>query len=116
MNNTVEAKLHPNIFQLKQIEYDKRFNELEFFYSFENWNGSEIERLLKNINISSKNIKGVMHGFIDLLFEFEGKFYILDWKSNHLGNSIDDYSIDKLDESMTTNNYHLQYISNHFLQ
>lgn len=110
LNNTIEAKLHPYDFSLNQIEYNKRFNELEFFFSFENWNGSKIKELLKNINISSKNINGIMHGFIDLLFEFEGKFYILDWKSNHLGNSIDDYSIDRLDEAMTLNNYHLQYI------
>ena len=51
-----------------------------------------------------------MHGFIDLLFEYNGKFYILDWKSNHLGYTLDNYTTDKLEEAMTENNYHLQYI------
>ncbi len=110
VQNTLNTVLFPNDFSLAKVSFDKRFNELEFYFSFENWNPYEIKKLFPKISISDKNIRGVMHGFIDLLFEHKGKFYILDWKSNHLGYSLDNYSENKLEEAMTENNYHLQYI------
>ncbi len=110
VQNTVKAKLFPNNFSLANIPFDNRFNELEFYFSFENWDSYEIKKLFPKISINDKDISGIMHGFIDLLFEYKGKFYILDWKSNHLGYTLDNYTTDKLEEAMTENNYHLQYI------
>jgi exodeoxyribonuclease V beta subunit len=37
------------------------------------------------------------------------QFYIIDWKSNHLGNRLSDYTAAGLQEAMDSNNYHLQY-------
>ncbi len=54
-------------------------------------------------------IEGVMHGFIDLLFRHKGKYYILDWKSNFLGNKLEDYKRKGMEEGMRGSNYHLQY-------
>jgi exodeoxyribonuclease V beta subunit len=51
-----------------------------------------------------------MNGKIDLFFEREGKYYILDWKSNYLGNSLDFYNEDSLKAAMYENNYNLQYL------
>jgi exodeoxyribonuclease V beta subunit len=53
--------------------------------------------------------RGYMRGFIDLVFEFENKFYLVDWKSNFLGFSIANYRQDKLAESMLSGFYFLQY-------
>jgi exodeoxyribonuclease V beta subunit len=50
-----------------------------------------------------------MNGLMDLFFEWEGKFYILDWKSNYLGDRVEDYSEEQLKTAMAENNYHLQY-------
>jgi exodeoxyribonuclease V beta subunit len=49
-----------------------------------------------------------MHGFIDLFFEHNAKYYILDWKSNHLGDDISCYEYNRMDEAMKGSNYHLQ--------
>jgi exodeoxyribonuclease V beta subunit len=65
--------------------------------------GQQLDRL----NFSPA--RGYMRGFIDLVFEYEGKFYVLDWKSNFLGNSIKNYSQDKLVDSILTGFYFLQY-------
>ena len=65
--------------------------------------GQQLDRL----NFSPA--RGYMRGFIDLVFEYEGKFYVLDWKSNFLGNSIENYSQDKLVDSILTGFYFLQY-------
>jgi exodeoxyribonuclease V beta subunit len=51
-----------------------------------------------------------MHGFVDLLFEHDGRYFILDWKSNYLGNQLKDYEHDNLELAMKEHNYTLQYL------
>jgi len=53
--------------------------------------------------------QGMMKGFIDLVFEHHGRFYIVDWKSNYLGNRPEDYRPDVLETIMTDAFYTLQY-------
>ena len=54
-------------------------------------------------------IHGFMQGFVDLVFCFDRKYYLLDWKTNHLGNSYMDYSRENLQISMWEAFYNLQY-------
>ncbi|MDO6463827.1 exodeoxyribonuclease V subunit beta [Pseudoalteromonas carrageenovora] len=56
------------------------------------------------------NVKGLLKGFIDLIFCYQGKYYILDYKSNYLGNTPADYKSDLLDQAMSSHQYHLQYL------
>lgn len=51
----------------------------------------------------------MLRGFIDLVFEHKGQLYILDWKTNHLGNRIEAYRQDLMEESMSQHDYYLQY-------
>lgn len=53
-------------------------------------------------------LNGMLKGFIDLTFEFEGRFYVADYKSNHLGESYDDYQQDALRHAMFDHDYNLQ--------
>ena len=53
-------------------------------------------------------MSGFMKGFIDLLFEFEDKFYLVDWKSNWLGADLDSYASATIDAEMTKRFYTLQ--------
>jgi exodeoxyribonuclease V beta subunit len=52
----------------------------------------------------------MMHGFIDLLFEYDGKFYVADYKSTWLGDSIDYYQSATLYENNQHHLYDLQYL------
>lgn len=52
---------------------------------------------------------GFLRGFIDLVFRHEGRYFIVDYKSNHLGNSANDYRGERLVESMQEHHYFLQY-------
>ncbi len=52
--------------------------------------------------------KGMMKGFCDLLFEYGGKYYLLDWKSNYLGPSDEDYTQEKIIQVMRNHDYFLQ--------
>ncbi len=55
-------------------------------------------------------VKGLLMGFMDMVFEAQGRFWLLDWKSNHLGNSIEEYRREKLGKAMAENLYRLQYL------
>jgi len=53
--------------------------------------------------------QGLMKGFIDLVFEWDGRYYLVDWKSNYLGSAIEDYAPEALGRAMETSFYVLQY-------
>ena len=52
---------------------------------------------------------GYLTGFIDLFCQWRGKYYILDYKSNFLGDRPADYSGEALWQAMAEHNYGLQY-------
>lgn len=53
-------------------------------------------------------LQGYLRGFIDLVFEHEGRFHIVDWKSNHLGLRPLDYAGAALAAAMEAHGYRLQ--------
>ena len=55
-------------------------------------------------------LNGMLKGFIDLTFAFNGKYYVADYKSNHLGNDYTDYQLASLERAMHEHDYHLQAI------
>ena len=60
--------------------------------------------------LSFATLRGFLKGFIDLVFEHEGRFFILDWKSNHLGDTPARYGQDAMAAAMRDQGYHLQYL------
>jgi exodeoxyribonuclease V beta subunit len=58
-------------------------------------------------------VKGFMKGFVDLIFRRKAngvdRYYILDWKSNFLGYSKEDYRQENLERVMVKERYDLQY-------
>jgi exodeoxyribonuclease V beta subunit len=53
--------------------------------------------------------RGMLHGFMDLVFVHNSRYYIIDWKSNHLGFSASDYCHEGMIRSMADHSYILQY-------
>jgi exodeoxyribonuclease V beta subunit len=53
--------------------------------------------------------RGYLTGSIDLAFEHEGRWHILDWKSNWLGANDADYAPEALGPAMHAAHYTLQY-------
>jgi exodeoxyribonuclease V beta subunit len=49
-----------------------------------------------------------MKGFVDLVLRHEGRVYIIDYKSNHLGDRPDDYGPAQIARAMAVHQYHLQ--------
>ena len=55
-------------------------------------------------------LEGYLKGYIDLVFEHHGRYFIADWKSNHLGYAAADYGGASLARAMADHGYHLQYL------
>ncbi len=55
-----------------------------------------------------RQVRGVLTGFVDLIYRVEGRWWVLDWKSNHLGNGLADYDAVALERSMLEHDYFLQ--------
>ncbi len=98
-------------FKLSQVPQENKLPEMAFSYKLNKFTTAKLHNLIPHINLEREGeIQGMMSGFVDLLFEYEGKFYILDWKSNYLGNSTEFYTSDKLKLAIQESNYHLQYL------
>jgi exodeoxyribonuclease V beta subunit len=54
-------------------------------------------------------LAGFLRGFIDLVFEHQGRWYIADYKSNRLGVRPGDYRASQLAGTMAEHHYILQY-------
>ncbi len=53
-------------------------------------------------------LNGLLKGFIDLVFEHQGRYYLVDYKFNNLGASADAYAIESLENAMLGKRYDLQ--------
>nr|WP_239024185.1 exodeoxyribonuclease V subunit beta [Paraglaciecola marina] len=91
----VEMEFHMPLHQVKVQDFNRIINQ----YSKQHVRDYQFEEL-----------NGMIKGFIDLMFEFNGKFYVADYKSNHLGDSYDDYHLGAMEKAMTEHDYHLQAI------
>ncbi|CAL4322850.1 exodeoxyribonuclease V subunit beta [Buchnera aphidicola] len=61
----------------------------------------------KNINIT--NIQGMLNGSIDLVVLWEKKYYLIDYKSNWLGENNQCYNKENIQNEIINNQYDLQY-------
>ena len=62
---------------------------------------------LEKLNFTPSH--GFLKGYIDMAFISEGRYYLIDWKSNHLGHRTEDYHTEKLQTAMNEAYYILQY-------
>ncbi|HTN21622.1 MAG TPA: exodeoxyribonuclease V subunit beta [Pelobium sp.] len=111
---TADIQIGDDIFKLTDVNSFKCIHELEFDFNVENFISANLGQLsTEETFIDAKSfpiLEGVMNGKIDLFFEHKGKYYVLDWKSNFLGDAISDYEKPSLLLAMNENNYHLQYL------
>ena len=55
-------------------------------------------------------VAGLMNGLIDLVFVHAGRWWIVDYKTNHLGDRIADYAPQRLAVAVRESDYDLQYL------
>ncbi|MGR5350802.1 exodeoxyribonuclease V subunit beta [Vibrio sp. DNB22_19_2] len=95
----------------------QRLVEMEFLLPIEVLSAPALNRVIqrhdplsaKAGDLGFQTVQGMLKGFIDLVFEHQGKYYVLDWKSNHLGDDVLNYHGDALKSAMADHRYDLQY-------
>ena len=90
--------------------------EMEFWLPAHRMEAKEIDaqcrqHLLPGIErpgLAERQLHGMLMGFADLVFEHQGKFWVLDYKSNHLGDDDAAYDSAALERSMAEHRYDVQ--------
>jgi len=101
---------------LAQRNSAARINEMAFFFPLESVDRGQFNQILRQHDHAPlppgglPYLHGLMGGFIDLVFEHQGKYFVADYKSNHLGNSYHDYHGEQLQSAMDQHRYDLQYL------
>lgn len=103
---------------LCQLQPAQRLVELPFYLPIKaGISGLQLDTLCRQYDSLSqrcprldfKTIEGMLKGFIDLIFEWQGRYYIIDYKSNWLGSQAADYTQAALMQAMAEHRYDLQY-------
>lgn len=110
LQNVVQTPLSENgNFCLQNLKPSQCLKEMPFYLATRKINTAEINRILSDEPsykpLDNKTINGYLTGFIDLICEYENRFYVMDYKSNYLP----DYSPETMLEAMREHNYGLQY-------
>jgi exodeoxyribonuclease V beta subunit len=96
-------------FYLANINEQCCLKEMPFYLSLTEFATTEINSILQDSPafepLSSKQMQGYLTGFIDLIFVYKDRYYVLDYKSN----ALNDYQPDTLTQAMREHNYGLQY-------
>jgi exodeoxyribonuclease V beta subunit len=59
-------------------------------------------------SLDANTLNGMLTGFADLIIEWDGRFHVLDYKTNWLGARLRDYQGSALDAAMAEHHYPLQ--------
>ncbi len=97
---------------LSKLNENQCVREMEFHFRIPEADIADVERIINGetgVQRKSSEYKGFLKGYIDLVFEHRGKYYILDYKSDYMGDQIEDYHPDVLRNHMFERGYHLQY-------
>ena len=114
-------------FRLSDVPMDRRFSEWEFDFSSadskettkdiadilkDEWKDDPAKNLfLKAVEKWNRQIpKGFLVGFLDLLFEHDGYYYVVDWKSNKLEGKVANFSTEGVKAEMAKEGYFFQYL------
>ena len=103
----------PRPLRLAELPNARRLVELEFHLPSHRLDAGTLNDTLAAHavampRLSFATLRGFLKGFIDLVFEHEGRWFILDWKSNHLGDTPAHYGQDAMAAAMRDQGYHLQ--------
>ncbi|MFM8330401.1 MAG: exodeoxyribonuclease V subunit beta [Candidatus Methylumidiphilus sp.] len=91
--------------------------ELEFWFAANHADTRALDRLVSRFVLPGQprpgllydRLHGMLKGFIDLVFELDGRYYVLDYKSNWLGADDAAYTAEAMAAAVLEKRYDLQY-------
>jgi exodeoxyribonuclease V beta subunit len=120
---TLDQPLGPSGFRLRDVDTRSCVRELDFIYACRRYMTADVRAALGHPGagvdplfiraaggLRDRDIRGFMIGTIDLLVHHDGRFYILDYKSNNLGSSPEHYNRRGMMDAIAREHYYLQYL------
>lgn len=102
---------------LRGVTRERRLIEMEFHYPIARLTAEALNAVLPGLGAGVETprlrfnpVAGMMRGFIDLVFEHRGRFYLADYKSSYLGPRVEDYGREALRQAVAAHRYDLQYL------
>ncbi len=92
--------------------------ELEFWFEVRSTSTEALDRRVRALTLNGAArpplaaglLNGMLKGFVDLVFEHQGRYYVADYKSNWLGEDDTAYSPQALRAAVLAKRYDLQYV------
>ena len=137
LDEVLKTPLSPSQMTLSDLSLSQTLREAEFYFPMNESKWSELKSILfahrksvaKQLAVDGASelttglptaevvpslmvtaLEGMMHGFIDLIFTHDDRYYVADYKSTWLGDSVSHY----LPQALNVNNQHhlydLQYL------
>ncbi|WP_168819892.1 exodeoxyribonuclease V subunit beta [Enterobacteriaceae endosymbiont of Plateumaris rustica] len=117
LTNILNHPLGKDKIILNKLKNKNKITELEFYLNIKkelyfielNKIICKYDRISRKLPIFNNNIQGILRGFIDLVFLWKNKYYIIDYKSNWLGKDYNKYTKKYIEKNIYLNRYDLQY-------
>jgi exodeoxyribonuclease V beta subunit len=122
LRQTLDAELAPGV-RLADVPAGRKLVEMEFTLPVRQLDVAALRRVLTDpanglaqplrtaaAGLDFRTVRGYLKGFVDLVFEADGLVYLVDYKSNHLGEQATDYATEPLLQSVAREHYYLQYL------
>ncbi len=115
--STATANGQPEL-TLQALGEDKKLVEMEFYFPVSRLRAADFNHLLNRypcLEVPTKptdfrQLRGMLKGFVDLIFEWRGQYFILDYKSNYLGDDHAAYHQVATHEAMSEHRYDVQLV------
>ncbi|MDR1661624.1 MAG: exodeoxyribonuclease V subunit beta [Azoarcus sp.] len=101
--------------RLETVPMERRLTELGFYLPTPRLAAAALGDWLASHGydapkLAPRDLTAYLKGYIDLVFEHEGRYWALDWKSNYLGDAPAAYAPAALAAAMARHGYHLQHL------
>ncbi len=111
-------------FTLSDLEPEQKMAEFEFMFKLSGgFTGKDLKETIRDYVfeqfgmdlhlLDSWNFRasgGYMTGLMDLFFQYQGKYYVIDWKSNRLDGNAESFVPERIRQEMGKNFYFIQYL------
>jgi exodeoxyribonuclease V beta subunit len=121
VDTTLDSPVTPYGDRLRGVPPHKMLVELEFTFVLRPFGWAQLIALLSDPahglpaafataarHLRSDIASGFLKGFIDLACELDGRYWVLDYKSNKLGRQPEDYNAAAVETAMADEHYYLQ--------
>ncbi|MGL9769417.1 MAG: exodeoxyribonuclease V subunit beta [Sodalis sp. (in: enterobacteria)] len=118
MEKIITMPLDNGSLSLARLTPDSRRAELKFYLPVDALvQAPDLDQICKYYDplsarcppLDFPQIKGMLKGFIDLVFRWRGRYYLLDYKSNWLGEESVAYTQPAMEQAIIDHRYDLQY-------